>query len=59
MGQHMQQHEQAAQNSQQGETAPSAPAGAAQAAQNQPDLISQVQSNAQRTSDVISAQTQG
>ena len=59
MGQHMQQHEQASQQAQQGETAPRAPAGAAQAAQNQPDLISQVQSNAQRTSDVISAQTQG
>lgn len=59
VGQHVQQHQQMAQQSMQGETAPRAPVAAARAAQSQPDLISQVQSNAQRTSDVISAQTQG
>jgi hypothetical protein len=56
MQQHMQQHQQAAQQSQQGETGPVSAGRAAAASTGETDLMAQVRSNAQRTSDVIEAQ---
>jgi hypothetical protein len=57
MQQHMQQHQQAAQQTQQGETGPAGAGSAAAASTGETDLLAQVRSNAQRTSDAIQAQT--
>jgi hypothetical protein len=59
MGQHVMQHQQAMEQEQQGETTLGGGAEAVQVSQTQPDLISQVQSNAQRTADSIQNQTEG
>ena len=59
IGQHVMQHQQAMEQEQQGETTLGGGAEAVQASQTQPDLISQVQSNAQRTADSIQNQTEG
>ena len=59
VGQHIQQHEQTAQQNEQGETSVGGSTEAARVAQTQPDLVSQVQSNAQRTSDAIINQSEG
>ncbi len=59
IGQHIQQHEQAAQQEEQGESSVGGSQEAAQVARTQPDLVSQVQSNAQRTSDAIISESEG
>lgn len=59
IGQHVQQHQQMMEQEQKGETARGGGAVGAGEPTTQPDIVSQVQSNAQRTSEAVINQTEG